>query len=454
MDTQPKTTRVSLFLSLTAILSATAADLRVPADHPTIQAAVDAAVDGDTIHIASGVYTEQVRITERRLTLIGQPGAILRATEQMTTFVSPFPGITYEGVQVMLTELSDVTLRGLTFEGERLAESFVGDGDLVGVHLLRSSGKVENCEFYGFRGSTLAPENAGPIYIVTFENDDVAVRVAGCNFADSYGAIFLRGGPIRQNITATIENNTILGLGPVATAFGIAGIELGPGVGGRIANNTISGYSYTGTTAEFPISFGILASDNPEFSDLPSLQIEGNTLRDNQMHIVLNKSHGSVIQNNRFVGTAPGIAPLGVAVSGTNITIANNQFENLPEGIRLLGNEPLPDSVPGLADILGIAVDAQVVSNRFCNVTTPIHLQSPATFTETDTSLGECASPVLFIKPAVLVTWPGEDQGWTVESAPSASGPWFPVDATPFLQQGRHSIAVPAEREYQFFRLQ
>src|SRR5213075_329521 len=127
-------------------------------------------------------------------------------------------------------------------------------------------------------------------------------------------------------------------------------------VAGRIAGNTISGYSYTGTAADFDISFGIVASHQsnyPQFGILQPLIIEGNTLRDNQMHISLTKADGSVVKNNRFQGTAPGIIPLGLAVSGTNVTIANNQFEGMPEGIRLLGEHPLQDPLPNLGDLLG-----------------------------------------------------------------------------------------------------
>ena len=63
-------------------------------------------------------------------------------------------------------------------------------------------------------------------------------------------------------------------------------------------------------------------------------------------------------------------------------------------------------------------------------------------------------SPTLAIAPAVLLSWPGEDDGWTVESATSVDGPWVASDATPFTQYGRHSIAVPTEGERRFFRLQ
>jgi len=257
-----------------------------------------------------------------------------------------------------------------------------------------------------------------------------------------------------RSINVTLENNTIVGPGPLDNDFVPTGIFIREGVGGRIAGNTISGFSYVGAGPDFPISFGILAaheSNYPEFGILQHLEIEGNTLRDNQIHIALTKADGSVVRNNRFQGTAPGIVPIGVSVSGTNVTIANNQFEDMPEGIRLLGNDPIPGF--GLGDILGFAVNAQVTSNRFCNVTTPINRQPPATAMETGTLTNSCSSPPLAIAPAVLVSWPAETNLWTVESATSVTGPWTPSDATPFTQYGRHSIAVPTDGEHRLFRL-
>jgi hypothetical protein len=59
----------------------------------------------------------------------------------------------------------------------------------------------------------------------------------------------------------------------------------------------------------------------------------------------------------------------------------------------------------------------------------------------------------LAIAPAGLLSWPGEDAGWSVESATSLGGPWAASDATPFTQYGRHSIAMPTDGERQFFRL-
>lgn len=435
-------------LALTGLSGLTsAAEIRVPADHPTIQAAVNAANTNDSIHIAAGVYTGQVEITNGILTLIGQPGTILRATTNMTSHAG--------GVNIPIMEIrsSQVTVRGLTFEGERLAERFVGPGDLLGIYLRSSSGIVENCAFYGFRESAPGSENAHAILIAAIGDGEVNVRVAGCTFADNYGAILSWGLPDRRYINLTNENNIIIGPGPLTGDNNYAGIQIGEGVGGRIAGNTISGYSYVGTTAAFPISFGILAVNAanypPSFGNLLPLIIEGNTLRDNQWHIALVKGDNSVVKDNRFQGTAPGVLPLGLAVSGTNVTIAENLFEDMPEGIRLLGDDP------DFGTILGSAVNAQVTGNRFSDVALPINRQSMATATEQGnvTVTGPFPPPFLGITPAVLLTWAGIEEGYVVEAAPTLNGPWTLAEATPFMQDGQQSLSVPAGEGSRFFRL-
>lgn len=444
MNIQMKSCVALLLLGVAGITTATAAEIRVPTDHPTIQAAINAAADGDSIHIAPGVYTTQLLIQSKTLTLIGQPGTILRATASM----SQGP----QSVNTMLLSIhhSNVTVRGLTFEGERLAERFTGPGDLLGIYSRHSNCRIEKCSFHGFRESQPGLESAYGILAWSFEGvETFDLQVVGCTFSDNYTGIFVIGADDHIAMNVRLENNLILGPGPLNTSTGISGILIGEGVRGRVANNAVSGFSYIGTGADSPISFGILAINQAipgKNGVVQRLEIEGNTLKDNQMHVALIKANESTVRNNFFQGTAPGILPLGLAVSGTNVVITNNQFENIPEGIRLLGDDP------DFGTTLGTAVDAQLTENRFCDVPTPIQRQSPATAVENGTLLGSCPTDGLRISPAVLVSWPVGKDSWTIEAAPAVNGPWAPTSATVFMQHGRLHLAVPTDDTARFFR--
>src|SRR5215475_2057941 len=84
-----RTALAALLLGCPNLQPAGAAAIRVPADYPTIQAAVDAAASGDEIRIAAGTYTEQVMITSKNLSLVGESGAVLQAFPTMTRVPLP-----------------------------------------------------------------------------------------------------------------------------------------------------------------------------------------------------------------------------------------------------------------------------------------------------------------------------------------------------------------------------
>jgi hypothetical protein len=137
--------------TLTALTLATAfpvqaADFHVPRDYATIQAAVNAAVSGDTVHIAAGVYREQVEIFNKNLSLIGQPGTIIRAFPNMK---AAFADSSFNRTTIMLVSGStEVIIRNLTFEGDQLGDE-QQPGAFNGLLFIGSGGVIEDCRFVG-----------------------------------------------------------------------------------------------------------------------------------------------------------------------------------------------------------------------------------------------------------------------------------------------------------------
>jgi len=429
---------------------ADAADLHVPTQYPTIQAAVDAASDTDTIHIAPGVYYEQVRIVDKELSLIGQPGTFLRA----------YPGLVQEegwGSVLVVRQVTNVVLRGLTFQGDQLANEQAQG--MMGALYLDSGGTVENCVFAGFRGAVGLIGEVTNSYPLVVWNDLPGAplldfRIAGNTIVDSYHGMQLVGRPETNQVSlnVTIEDNVVEGIGPSLVSAGngpFTGISLVRGVTGTVARNTVSGFSDAGSGGAYPFGAGIFASSSsyPDFYSIPPLRFEGNTLRNNNTHLNLLLGDESEVVRNRFEGTGPGLLAAGVYFSGKNLLVSGNHFDDMPKGIVVKGDDP----IYGLNG--GVATNATLIDNRFCNVGTNTTIQPFATATETGSLECPFPGPVLEIAKSVLLTWPEVEEGFVVETAPSLAGPWTQVEATYFLQNSNHSVAVPSDNDQQHFRL-
>lgn len=442
-----KKTLVATLAALTA--SAYAGDLHVPTNYATIQAAVDAANSGDTIHIAPGVYVEQTAIRHKDLTLMGQPGTILRAFPGMAP---RSPGSDKWRCIVNIQFSANVAIKNLTFEGEQLAEQ--NPGGFVGALFLDAGGSVEDCRFTGFREQNPGTNGA---WAVIFWNDLPGasmkqMRVVGNTVADSYIGIDFVGAPDVISLDVTVTENTITGIGPSTAEANMRGIFVGEGAVGNVTRNTISGFSNSSEPTDEPplLAFGILGIGKgfpTNVASLSPMSFEGNVLRSNQVHFGLVLGHNSTIDNNTFEGTAPGERPTGLWISGENVQATGNLFRDLPVGIEVAGEDP------DFGTILGIATNAMLIANRFCNVDTNITLQPLATATETGTLTCPFPEPELDIAKSVLLSWPGIEEGFVVESAPAPEGPWTGVKAAAFLQDGNHGVSVPTDSDQKYFRL-
>ncbi len=119
-------------LALVGLAAAAYADtLHVPKDFETIQAAVEASADGDTILVAGGTYVESVTVT-------GKAGLVLRASGKVVIdTIGAAPGLT-------LTDCVDLDVIGL-----RVVDG-AGDGILVSGGQLVT---LERCRVEGVAGN-------------------------------------------------------------------------------------------------------------------------------------------------------------------------------------------------------------------------------------------------------------------------------------------------------------
>jgi len=99
---------VSLFVSFS--LLASAKTINVPADFSTIQAALNAAVDGDTIAVAAGSYFESLSVSK---------SVSIEGAGKDTTTIDGSAGRTRQIPTVLIKNTKNVTFKGFTVQGGR-----------------------------------------------------------------------------------------------------------------------------------------------------------------------------------------------------------------------------------------------------------------------------------------------------------------------------------------------
>jgi len=111
------------------VFPASATIIRVPQDQPTIQAGIDAAVNGDTVLVAPGVYSENIVILSKNIVLTSSAGPEFTIITPNTT-----------GTPVVSIMITDTSTR---FSGFTVQDG-IGDGLADGIKLINSSARIEN----------------------------------------------------------------------------------------------------------------------------------------------------------------------------------------------------------------------------------------------------------------------------------------------------------------------
>lgn len=205
-QTRPSRRRTVSGVGLAALLAASAAlatapvtvlaatSLNVPADFPTIQAAIAAATDGDTVLVGPGTYNEQIDFVRKNITVRSSAG-------RATTIIDG------GGLGVVVKMDADPgetpTLRGFTVRNGGGSSSSDGGIDTSGGPALIEDNLIT--------GNLACGEGAGitaAFSAATIRNNTISGnRQSGCSGGVGGGGVSIRGAGTVQLLGNVIENN-------------------------------------------------------------------------------------------------------------------------------------------------------------------------------------------------------------------------------------------------------
>jgi parallel beta-helix repeat protein/predicted outer membrane repeat protein len=198
-----------LSLSLVTAVPAQGADIDVPGDYATIQAAIDAATAGDTIYVAANTYSEDI-------TLVDEVD-VLGAGASVTIIYGSHTGPVVQ---------ADGVGAGTTFDGFTVTNGAAGVGG--GMYNNNSSPLVSNCVFTG-NSATL---NGGGMYNYDHSSPMVTNCVFTGNSAGNWG-----GGIDCQEYSSPIITNCVIANNSAGNSGGGIYSHMTPAP--IITNNTI-----------------------------------------------------------------------------------------------------------------------------------------------------------------------------------------------------------------------
>ncbi len=306
-------------LAFAALAASLQADtLRVPADFPTIQIAVDEAQPGDTVLIWSGSYSEHVFVDGNDITLRAKGKVRLMATQ--------------DDALLTVANCDGVRVEGLSFSGEGIHLAGV---DNVGIRNVRVDGADVAIIISNFDGVSVRDGKFSDCERVLDVNSGAEIAVANLT------AVKIEHGVTLNDVsTASVENCRLRGSSTTDDSFGIlvaqtcndvlvrnnqtqsfaTGIEVGGSSNHAVANRVKDA------------GIGIAVGSNGGFL----AQAVGNRVsRCTQVGILVH-SRDAIVSRNQISSTGVGIETL----SGANTALIhdNSIKSSDQDGIRLAGS--------------------------------------------------------------------------------------------------------------------
>jgi len=345
------------------------------AKYTTIQAAVNAANDGDKIIVCSGIYDEQVTFN-KRLTVRGKSGAIVRPSSMIANTTSQRNG---DAIASVLTVTKETSVKRLEVDASNNGLGCTTDDPiLVGVFFRGASGAFWKGQIHGTKLGTSDRdcESGAAVLVQGVGGEEMKVTIKNNTIFD-----YQRAGVVvnEEGAVATVRSNTITGLGSTSDVSQY-GVQVGYGATAKVQKNVIADNA-TPTTASCVFDGGNLSFEANKGS------IVRNTFSGNTAGVYISGDSNKVIKNimNGISGTtAAGLD--GVVIVGDNNTVKKNGIANMSAtGVRVLGSgnkvqrntiqgthastlcNGLASSVPDCADLLdtcGVGVWVMMGANN------------------------------------------------------------------------------------------
>lgn len=206
--------------NLAAQLAAASVTINVPADQPTIQAAINAAADGDTVLVSDGTYKENINFNGKAITVTSVNGPA-------TTMIDG-GGIT-SVVIFHTSEGAGSVLNGFTLTN---GAAFEGGGIFVSVSSPTITNNVITANTGCNGGGGIAVNFAAPLIQGNTINNNA--QDGGCGGGIGGGGISIGGESSGTRVIGNIISNNAFGSGG-------GGISLFAAGGPLIQNNIITG---------------------------------------------------------------------------------------------------------------------------------------------------------------------------------------------------------------------
>ncbi len=300
--------RFSLCIALTVLAARlSAATIHVPADQPTIQAAINVATDGDTVLVAPGTYKENIDFGGKAIKVTSSNGPAVTVIDggkvaSVATFISG---------ESQLSVLSRFTIQDGT---STFSSSYDGGGIYIRNASPTISGNIiENNTACGGGGGMAVEFSSAVVRGNVIRNNSQA----GCSGGTGGGGIYVGGGGSAQLIGNTVEYNSWGSSGGGITLFA-AGTP-------TLMNNIIRGNSAPGSQGG-----GIWIVNDSDALILQNLFYANNASQGGAIYFgVPSGSRGPYLVNNTFAANS---ASQGAAVYADGFDAQALFYNNLLVG--------------------------------------------------------------------------------------------------------------------------